>query len=314
MSAAWKPARRLSSIRIGVLGAAFAAVAVAPAAFASVPADPSGSQGNGQTQSSPAAQDNGAQANGQAQSPQPAPEASDAPGHNRTSGTSTPNPRPTSTGPGQSDHTDGNAGTSGSVNSPQPYSKADSNNTGANSTSSTNPYRSTRDGSPSGNGMGSGNAYGKPCAGCVGKADNKNPHGQQPNGTDGNAGYECDSNHGIGQTNPAHTGCTAPTQPQCVTNCSPTTPPPSCTTAPCQLLTPPTTPGSSVLAASVAVAPLPGVASVLGERLTKVPGNTPAVAPLAVPRSRLPFTGADVALLTALGVAMLVVGAVAVNV
>ena len=24
---------------------------------------------------------------------------------------------------------------------------------------------------------------------------------------DGNAGYECDTNQGIGQTNPAHTGC-----------------------------------------------------------------------------------------------------------
>ena len=69
------------------------------------------------------------------------------------------------------------------------------------------PYDSTCDGSPSGNGNGGGNAVGKPCAGCVGSADDKNPKGQMPNGSDHNAGYECDRNHGIGRANPAHTGC-----------------------------------------------------------------------------------------------------------
>src|SRR5436190_1332309 len=64
------------------------------------------------------------------------------------------------------------------------------------------------------NGNGGGKATGKPCAGCVGKADNKNPKGQMPNGSDANAGYECDRNHGIGRTNPAHTGCTS-TPPPC---------------------------------------------------------------------------------------------------
>jgi hypothetical protein len=44
-------------------------------------------------------------------------------------------------------------------------------------------------------------------AGCVGNADNKNPPGQKPNGTDANAGYECDSNSGVGRSNPGHTGC-----------------------------------------------------------------------------------------------------------
>ncbi|HEX7166358.1 MAG TPA: hypothetical protein VF230_05185 [Acidimicrobiales bacterium] len=59
--------------------------------------------------------------------------------------------------------------------------------------------------------MGDGEAAGKPCAGCVGNADDKNPPGQFPDGpTDHNAGYECDRNEGIGQTNPAHTGCQAP--------------------------------------------------------------------------------------------------------
>jgi len=69
-------------------------------------------------------------------------------------------------------------------------------------------YDDTCDGTASGNGNGGGNATGKPCAGCVGKADEKNPPGQAPDGTDSNSGYECDSNSGVGKTNPAHTGCT----------------------------------------------------------------------------------------------------------
>jgi hypothetical protein len=118
---------------------------------------------------------------------------------------------------------------SGDTTSPQPPSKADFSGHGANVHG---PYDSTRDGSPSGNGNGNGNAIGKPCAGCVGKADNKNPPGQMPNGTDPNAGYECDRNHGIGRTNPAHTGCTSssststPPPPPCENNCSSTPPPP----------------------------------------------------------------------------------------
>jgi len=89
---------------------------------------------------------------------------------------------------------------------PQPASTADFTGNGANVHGS---YDSTRDGSPSENGNGGGQAVGKPCAGCVGKADNKNPKGQAPDGpTDHNLGYECDGNHGIGRSNPAHTGCT----------------------------------------------------------------------------------------------------------
>ena len=66
-------------------------------------------------------------------------------------------------------------------------------------------YDSTCDGSPSGNGNGDGGN--KPCAGCVGNADDKNPPGQMPGGSDANNGYECDGNSGVGRTNPAHTGC-----------------------------------------------------------------------------------------------------------
>ena len=51
-------------------------------------------------------------------------------------------------------------------------------------------------------------AGGKPCVGCVGNADDKNPKGQMPNASlDGNNGYECDKNKGVGPGNPAHSGC-----------------------------------------------------------------------------------------------------------
>lgn len=92
---------------------------------------------------------------------------------------------------------------------PQSISKADSNEGGANGQCpDEGPYCSTRDGSDSENGNGDGKSTGKPCAGCVGKADNKNPQGQSPNADeDGNNGYECDDNNGIGKGNPAHTAC-----------------------------------------------------------------------------------------------------------
>ncbi len=101
-------------------------------------------------------------------------------------------------------------GTSGDPTQPQPLSTADQNSGGANGGCPGDIYCSTRDGSPSLNGNGDGNATGKPCAGCVGKADNKNPPGQEttdPSGTFPNSGYECDTNNGIGKSNPAHTGC-----------------------------------------------------------------------------------------------------------
>lgn len=108
---------------------------------------------------------------------------------------------------------------SDSDSEPQPISNADSNDGGANGQCTDDDteggaegdgrYCSTRDGSDSENGNGDGEATGKPCAGCVGKADNKNPQGQNPNADeDGNNGYECDDNNGIGKGNPAHTACT----------------------------------------------------------------------------------------------------------
>jgi hypothetical protein len=68
-------------------------------------------------------------------------------------------------------------------------------------------YTSTCDGRASLNGNGGGEATGQPCQGCVGNADNKNPRGQAPNGSDANNGYECDGNSGIAKGNPAHTSC-----------------------------------------------------------------------------------------------------------
>jgi hypothetical protein len=109
-------------------------------------------------------------------------------------------------GAASSHSTDGTGGTFGSTTSSQPLQHPDNQGQGANTFPG--PYSSTRDGSPSLNGNGDGLAVGQPCAGCVGKADNKNPPGQFPNGSDPNAGYECDRNAGIGKTNPAHTGCT----------------------------------------------------------------------------------------------------------
>ena len=103
------------------------------------------------------------------------------------------------------------ASTSDPLNA-QPISNADANLGGANGQcpDAGGLYCSTRDGSLSLNDSDNGNDNGRPAAGAVGNADNKNPPGQMSNavaGADLNAGYECDRNQGIGQTNPAHTGC-----------------------------------------------------------------------------------------------------------
>jgi hypothetical protein len=211
--------------------------------------------------------------------------------------------------------TNGTAGTSGSPTSPQPNSTAD--NTGHGANSGPGPYTSTRNGSPSGNGNGTGLAVGKPCAGCVGKADNKNPAGQMPNGSDRNAGYECDRNHGIGRTNPAHTGCQSPSttgsKPRPSTPAggaaSPGTGPPS-------VVTP-----AMVLAEQITSSPPPVVE--LAEQLTGgVAAMRPAVVKGVVPVSSLgnpvapapsevlPSTGMNTAGLVGLAVMLLIMGTV----
>ena len=93
-----------------------------------------------------------------------------------------------------------------------PALKTGSPNGGANSTSGpydpdpANPGASGV-GQPSGNGTSTNKNGNRPCAGCVGKADYKNPPGQLPDGSDHNKGYECDENEGVGKMNPAHSGC-----------------------------------------------------------------------------------------------------------
>ena len=99
--------------------------------------------------------------------------------NSKSSSTKSSSTTSSSTKSAGSDHSQGNSGTSGTYNQPQPYSQADQNNTGANDTSASNQYKSTRDGSPSGNGNGDGKATGKPCAGCVGKAQQE-PQGSVP--------------------------------------------------------------------------------------------------------------------------------------
>jgi hypothetical protein len=172
-----------------------------------------------------------------------------------------------SDGKGGSDHSTGNRGTSGDPSQPQPPSNADFSGHGANQHGA---YDSTRDGSPSLNGNGGGEANGKPCAGCVGRADNKNPPGQAPNGSDHNAGYECDRNSGVGRGNPAHTGCR---------EAPPTTPPTS----------PPTTPPTS---------PPPS---------EQPPGPQPPGKP---PQAGLPVTGSTLGTMLAVALAALAAGAV----
>ena len=175
-------------------------------------------------------------------------------------------------------HTQGTAGTSGSPTSPQPPSNADMAGNGANQSG---PYNSTRHGAASLNGNGTGQAVGKPCAGCVGKADNKNPPGQLIVGSAGSGisnGYECNGNHGIGRTNPAHTGCTTSTP----------TPVPS-------VSRPPKASPSPQLIRAIEAAPA-AVASVA------------SAAVRAMTPGRLPVTGANVIVMLLAGLAAVVLG------
>jgi hypothetical protein len=178
-------------------------------------------------------------------------------------------------------------------------------------------YCSTRDGSPSRNGNGGGKATGRPCAGCVGKADDKNPPGQRPNGSDSNNGYECDGNNGIGKSNPAHTGCTAtaPAPQVAPTVVTPRVDPPKAAPKPAvTTVTPATVLGTRFDAPTARAAELPetvtvgayGVAGpqVLGARLTRPAGSTNGP-------GTLPFTGGSTIELLLAAVALLVAGVAA---
>src|SRR3954453_20816877 len=199
-------------------------------------------------------------------------------------------------------HSDGTAGTVGDPTQPQPTSSADANSGGANGQCPGGPYCSTRDGSASGNGNGNGAAVGKPCAGCVGKADNKNPKGQLPDASDGNNGYECDGNHGIARTNPAHTGCKAATSP------SPS-PTPSVTPSNSPSPSPSPSVSPTVKPTHSAKPPTPCVSTtatpcVLGETFTKLPTKV-----LASESTKLPFTGLPLTTVLMVALVVLILGA-----
>ena len=168
------------------------------------------------------------------------------------------------------------------------------------------PYDSTRDGSASQNGKGDGKAAGKPCAGCVGKADNKNPAGQMPGGSDNNAGYECDRNRGVGQGNPAHTSCT-----ESVPTPSDTpTPSPSCTES-CSSSDgsgPEDTPSSDTPSSGSA----PALETLPSDTPTPVDSHAPAAQLDSV--AALADTGVHIAPLLVTGIAFVVLGAAAVSV
>src|SRR5689334_5823931 len=108
----------------------------------------------------------------------------------------------------------GNGAGNGTASAAAPVKAQASSHETAGTAGTSGDVSSPKNGDPKG--TGGGRATGKPCAGCVGKADNKNPPGQYKDGSDHNAGYECDRNQGIGKTNPAHTGCTTSSgTPEC---------------------------------------------------------------------------------------------------
>ena len=182
---------------------------------------------------------------------------------------------------------------------------------GANTDGPSNPYHNTCDEDvASANGKGDGAAKGRPAAGTVGNADDKNPRGQAPGPQDRNNGYECDGNQGIAKGNPAHTGCTAAPAPA-----------PAPTTV--------AKPAAVAVAAPVAapVAPVtskpagrPASAEVLSQNLSKPVVSAPLTEaavggvqldrrPLVVGGVSLPLTGGQASSLFAFG-GMLVAGGV----
>jgi hypothetical protein len=118
----------------------------------------------------------------------------------------------------------------------------------------------------------------------VGNADNKNPPGQAPNGSDPNNGYECDANNGIGKSNPAHTGCTltlstpttTTTLPSTTTTTAPPPPTPPSPAPPPPAATPPAPPAP----------PAPGKTGVAANEQTKTPFAQKTQAP-----AQAQFTG-----------------------
>jgi hypothetical protein len=185
------------------------------------------------------------------------------------------------------------------------------------------PYDPSGVGEPSGNGRSESNNGKRPCAGCVGKADDKNPPGQLPGGSDRNRGYECDQNQGVGKTNPAHSGCGAkpggqpPLGPPREEGQPPTGGPPREEGRPSggpPALVPPSgaeLPAGAVLGAQEERGDQPGptVESVEGGQVREAPPSEER-GKAAFLRSvgRLPFTGLELPIFVALGLLALAGG------
>jgi len=185
-------------------------------------------------------------------------------------------------------------------------------------------------GEPSGNGNSTNNNRQRPCAGCVGNADYKNPPGQLPDGTDHNRGYECDGNQGVGKMNPAHSRCkpggaAPPVTPPVTPPTPPLTPPTPPLTPPTPPLTPVTPPLTPVTGPPAETPPGGGgeeeAREVLGvneaPELPEAPPTRPVLAVIpvraqaAAPAEKLgelPFTGGEPLLLGLLGLLALAAG------
>jgi len=159
-------------------------------------------------------------------------------------------------------------------------------------------YDSTCDGSGSQNGNGGGGSGGKPCAGCVGSADDKHPPGQQPGGSDANNGYECDGNGGVAKKNPAHTGCAVVAGSQSVPTPTPggtgleVTPTPGLTPTPGATEIPVESPGPTITPSVEPTRLTPAPTRRPSTPPTRPPGPEASIPP-AVRGKRLPFTGGD---------------------
>lgn len=168
-------------------------------------------------------------------------------------------------------------------------------------------YDNTCPAGDSQNGNGNGNANGRPCAGCVGNADDKNPPGQYPDGSDSNNGYECDGNNGIGKTNPAHTGCTTATTPQ-VGGTTIVTPPVGSTT----VVTPAVSGSNQSTPITLRLASKN--TSVLGATFSRGPKATAVLGVKVVRGMPLPTTGIGSDLMFILAISLMIIGMVAVRV
>jgi len=159
----------------------------------------------------------------------------------------------------------------------------------------------------------------QPGPGEVGKADNQNPgansggHGQQPDGTDHNRGYECDQNPGVGDGNPAHTvNCgpapttAVPRVPTTSTTAAPRVPTTSTTVAP-QVTPPREVIGENVTRPVVVEAPTPAPPAAIAVPPRPVAPAQPA-APAAPVARELAFTGSSTWALASLALALLLIG------